>query len=137
MGSTRLARRAGSQTARNATTVNSRGTPANTRCAAAVLNASQFANYASNGSLYAYGDQVDEPDDFYQSLRDTFTFDDTLQCVPKDFSTIALEIIGPIPGTAGSAAKSYSTAAPISILPINSMRERCASPPRPARLTPP
>ncbi len=56
------------------------------------LDASQFANYASNGSLYAYGDQVDNPDDFYQSLRDTFTFDGALQCAPKDFSTIALEI---------------------------------------------
>ena len=56
------------------------------------LDAAQFANYASNGSLYAYGDQVDDPDDFYESLRDTFTFDDTLHCAPKDFSTLALEI---------------------------------------------
>jgi multiple sugar transport system substrate-binding protein len=56
------------------------------------LDASQFANYASNGSLYAYGDQVDDPDDFYESLRDTFTYEDTLQCAPKDFSTLALEI---------------------------------------------
>jgi multiple sugar transport system substrate-binding protein len=56
------------------------------------LDASQFANYASNGSLYAYGDQIDNPDDFYESLRSTFTFEDALQCVPKDFSTIALEI---------------------------------------------
>jgi multiple sugar transport system substrate-binding protein len=56
------------------------------------LDASQFANYASNGSLYAYGDQVDDPDDFYESLRDTFTFDDKLQCAPKDFSTLALQI---------------------------------------------
>jgi multiple sugar transport system substrate-binding protein len=56
------------------------------------LDASQFANYASNGSLYAYGDQVDNVDDFYESLRSTFTFDDQLQCVPKDVSTIALEI---------------------------------------------
>ncbi len=42
------------------------------------LDASQFANYASNGSLYAYGDQVDNADDFYQSLRDTFTYEDKL-----------------------------------------------------------
>jgi multiple sugar transport system substrate-binding protein len=56
------------------------------------LDASQFANYASNGSLYAYGDQVDDPDDFYESLRDTFTYEDTLQCAPKDFSTLALQI---------------------------------------------
>ena len=56
------------------------------------LDAAQFANYASNGSLYAYGDQVDEPDDFYESLRDSFTYEDTLQCAPKDFSTLALEI---------------------------------------------
>ncbi len=56
------------------------------------LDASQFANYASNGSLYAYGDEVEDPDDFYESLRDTFTFEDTLQCAPKDYSTLALEI---------------------------------------------
>ena len=35
------------------------------------LDAAQFANYASNGSLYAYGDEVEDPDDFYESLRDT------------------------------------------------------------------
>ena len=43
----------------------------------------QFANYASNGSLYAYGDQVDNADDFYPALRDTFTFEDTLHVRPE------------------------------------------------------
>ena len=56
------------------------------------MDASLFADYAQNGSLYSYGDQVDEPDDFYQALRDTFTYDDQLVCAPKDFSTLALEI---------------------------------------------
>ena len=56
------------------------------------MDAGLFANFAKNGSLYAYGDQVDEPDDFYESLRDTFTYDDQLYCAPKDFSTLALEI---------------------------------------------
>jgi multiple sugar transport system substrate-binding protein len=56
------------------------------------MDAGQFPNYAQNGSLYAYGDQVDNPDDFYESLRTTFTFDDKLFCAPKDFSTLALEI---------------------------------------------
>ena len=41
------------------------------------LDASQFPNYASNGNLYAYGDQIDGADDFYESLRDTFTYDDS------------------------------------------------------------
>ena len=50
------------------------------------MDASLFADYAKNGSLYAYGDQVDEPDDFYQALRDTFTYDDKFYCAPKDFS---------------------------------------------------
>jgi multiple sugar transport system substrate-binding protein len=56
------------------------------------MDASLFANYAENGSLYSYGDQVDEPDDFYPALRDTFTYDGKLVCAPKDFSTLALEI---------------------------------------------
>ena len=49
------------------------------------MDASLFANYAQNGSLYSYGDQVDEPDDFYPALRDTFTYDGKLYCAPKDF----------------------------------------------------
>jgi len=56
------------------------------------VDAGRFADYASVGALEPYGDKVDNPDDFYQSLRDTFTFDGTFYCAPKDFSTLALEI---------------------------------------------
>ena len=56
------------------------------------LDASLFADYAVNDNLYPYADQVDDLDDFYQPLRDTFTLDGTEYCVPKDFSTLALQI---------------------------------------------
>jgi multiple sugar transport system substrate-binding protein len=56
------------------------------------LDASLFADYAVNENLYAYADQVEDVDDFYQPLRDTFTLDGTEYCVPKDFSTLALQI---------------------------------------------
>ncbi len=52
----------------------------------------QFANYASNGSMLAYGDETAAADDFYPSLRESFTFDDQFYCAPKDFSTLALVI---------------------------------------------
>ena len=52
----------------------------------------QFANYASNGSLLAYGDQTAGADDFFPSLKETFTFDGEFYCAPKDFSTLALVI---------------------------------------------
>ena len=56
------------------------------------LDASRFADYAKNGSLFAYADQVADNGDFYESLRQTFTYDGKQYCVPKDFSTLALEI---------------------------------------------
>ncbi len=56
------------------------------------LDASLFPDYAVNDNLYAYADQVENVDDFYPSLRETFTLDGTEYCVPKDFSTLALQI---------------------------------------------
>ena len=56
------------------------------------VDAGAFADYAVAGNLYAYADQVEDVEDFYQPLRDTFTIDGTEYCVPKDFSTIALQI---------------------------------------------
>lgn len=56
------------------------------------LDASRFADYAKNGSLFAYADQFKDNSDFYESLRRTFTYDGKQYCVPKDFSTLALEI---------------------------------------------
>ena len=56
------------------------------------VDAGAFADYAVAGNLYAYADQIEDVDDFYQPLRDTFTIDGTEYCVPKDFSTLALQI---------------------------------------------
>lgn len=56
------------------------------------LDASRFADNAKAGNLFAYGDQITDADDFYQPLRDTFTYQDELYCAPKDFSTLALQI---------------------------------------------
>ncbi len=55
-------------------------------------DAGRFPDYAKAGSLYAYGDQVKDPDDFYPALKSTFTYEDKFYCAPKDFSTIALQI---------------------------------------------
>lgn len=51
-----------------------------------------FVGYAANGSLEPYADQLDNVDDFYPTLRDSFTYDGELYCAPKDFSTLALFI---------------------------------------------
>ncbi|MFC8683098.1 extracellular solute-binding protein [Microbacterium ureisolvens] len=51
-----------------------------------------LAGYADNGSLVAYGDQLENKDDFYPSLVENFTYDDQFYCAPKDFSTLALII---------------------------------------------
>ncbi|MFG2102385.1 extracellular solute-binding protein [Micromonospora echinaurantiaca] len=56
------------------------------------VDAARFADYASVGALEPYGDKISNTDDFYQSLRSTFTYDGKLYCAPKDFSTLALQI---------------------------------------------
>ena len=43
------------------------------------------------GALSPIGNQLTDPDDFYESLRAAFTVDGTFYCPPKDFSTLALE----------------------------------------------
>ena len=52
----------------------------------------QFATYASNGYLDAYADDLANAGDFYPALTDTFTYDGTFTCAPKDFSTLGLII---------------------------------------------
>lgn len=54
------------------------------------LDASQVAEQAKAGNLYAY--EAAENDDFYESLRQAFTYEDTQWCAPKDFSTLGLQI---------------------------------------------
>lgn len=56
------------------------------------LSPDAIAGYAANGSLQPYGDLVANADDFYPSLVENFTIDDTFYCAPKDFSTLALVI---------------------------------------------
>jgi multiple sugar transport system substrate-binding protein len=55
-----------------------------------MVDASQVNNYASAGDLYAYGDTLPMKKDFYAGLRQTFTYQNKLQCAPKDSSTLAL-----------------------------------------------
>src|SRR5688572_2207680 len=52
----------------------------------------QFATYASNGYLQPYAADLPNAGEFYPSLVDTFTYDDTFTCAPKDFSTLGLII---------------------------------------------
>jgi multiple sugar transport system substrate-binding protein len=56
------------------------------------VSADQLANYASNGSLEPYGDELANKDDFYPALTEAFTYDGQLYCAPKDFSTLGLVI---------------------------------------------
>lgn len=54
------------------------------------VDASRFADYASVGALEPYASKISNPEGFYESLRNTFTYNGTYYCVPKDFSTLAL-----------------------------------------------
>jgi len=54
-------------------------------------DASRIGDFAKAGNLFAYGDQV-ASSSFLPSLVKTFTYNDKLQCAPKDYSTLALEI---------------------------------------------
>jgi multiple sugar transport system substrate-binding protein len=56
------------------------------------VDAARFADYASVGALEPYADKVTNVNDFYPNLRQAFTYDGKLYCVPKDTSTLALEI---------------------------------------------
>lgn len=56
------------------------------------LSADAVAGYAKNGSLLAYGDDLKNKSDFYDSLVKNFTYDGKLFCAPKDFSTLQLVI---------------------------------------------
>jgi len=56
------------------------------------VDAAVFANYASVGALRPYANKIADVNDFYPTLRQAFTWKGQLYCVPKDFSTLALEI---------------------------------------------
>jgi len=61
----------------------------------------QFANYATNGYLDTYAQDLSNADQFYPSLVDTFTFDGDFVCAPKDFSTLGLIVNTDIWAAAG------------------------------------
>ncbi|WP_158852663.1 sugar ABC transporter substrate-binding protein [Saccharothrix deserti] len=73
------------------------------------LDATRFATYASAGSLEPYGDTFPEKDDFYASARQVFTYDGKLYCIPKDFSTLALQINTKAWSAAGLTDADYPT----------------------------
>jgi len=54
------------------------------------LNDNMLPDLARAGALEPIGDKVDNPDDFYESLRESFTYEGTYYCPPKDFSTLQL-----------------------------------------------
>jgi multiple sugar transport system substrate-binding protein len=57
------------------------------------VDAGRFADYASVGALEPYADKVKGGvNDFYPSLRTAFTYQGKLYCIPKDFSTLTLQI---------------------------------------------
>ena len=56
------------------------------------VDASRFADYASVGAMEPYGDKLSNAGDYYDSLKQTFTYNGKFYCAPKDFSTLALEV---------------------------------------------
>jgi multiple sugar transport system substrate-binding protein len=56
------------------------------------VDASRFSTLAENGALAPIGDQLQNSNDFYPALRQTFTHEGKLYCAPKDFSTLALQV---------------------------------------------
>lgn len=56
------------------------------------VDAARFADYAGVGALEAYGERLPQAGDFYDTLRQAFTYDGRFYCAPKDFATLALQI---------------------------------------------
>lgn len=73
------------------------------------VNSDQFANYAKGGSLYPYGAQIPDADDFSPQLRDSFSYDGKLVCLPKDTSTLGLVVNTGLWAKAGLTEKDYPT----------------------------
>lgn len=56
------------------------------------VDASKFAGLVKGGALASYGDTMPNKNDFYPNLLESFTSEGKVYCVPKDFSTLALQI---------------------------------------------
>lgn len=68
-----------------------------------------FPGLAANGSIKAYFDELGNKADFYPTLVDSFTYDGTPYCAPKDFSTLALVINDDQWAAAGLTEADYPT----------------------------
>jgi multiple sugar transport system substrate-binding protein len=53
---------------------------------------SQLASWSKNGSLLDYGNDLSNKNDYYGTLKSSFTYNGKFMCAPKDFSTLALFI---------------------------------------------
>ena len=71
------------------------------------VDAARFADYASVGALEPYAQG--KGGDFVAALNQSFTFDGKLYCVPKDVSTLALEINTDLWKKAGLTDADYPT----------------------------
>ena len=56
------------------------------------LSTELLPGFAANGSVLAYGDMLENKDDFYPALVSSFTYEGDFYCAPKDFSSLALQI---------------------------------------------
>lgn len=56
------------------------------------LDTSTFQSYAKTGALYAYASKITDSGDFYPALTQSFTYNGTFYCVPKDWSTLGLAV---------------------------------------------
>jgi multiple sugar transport system substrate-binding protein len=54
--------------------------------------AQRFPDLVASEALMPIGDKIENADDFYPALNNTFTSGGTLYCPPKDFSVLALQI---------------------------------------------
>jgi multiple sugar transport system substrate-binding protein len=55
------------------------------------VDSNRLPDFVESGVLDSAEGNLDDEDDFFESLRDAFTYDDTFWCPPKDFSTLALQ----------------------------------------------
>jgi multiple sugar transport system substrate-binding protein len=55
------------------------------------IDSFRLPDFVRAGALEPAEGRLENPDDFYDSLRAAFTIDDTFYCPPKDFSTLALQ----------------------------------------------
>lgn len=54
------------------------------------IDSLRLPDYVEAGALEPYEAYADNPEDFYESLRNAFTIDGAFYCPPKDFSTLGL-----------------------------------------------